>query len=618
MIDDPRKEALAAAAAELDAVAARSDGFHELDDAVRAAVRAATGSTDGTDEDRPELPWFQDALDAVAYRLRVGDRNTDFEPFMILADGTTDPVRVPDQPDDRIGGWARLHAATTHQALRARLAHLVVHADRVVTGKARVDLADAAAADYLATPTDWGMGLDHADALLAAAGLAKQFGLRARRDEALRAITRAARLELDQDQPGAGMVLGLTHYLVLQNDAPPAVDDLLIAARETWAANVHNLDDVIAQQIVRAGPDPVRKAALTAERVQAWLDAAAADGGVRRAVFLQTAVQHAAASGDAALRRTATERLQELTLDDLGMTSFRTGLILRGEQVADAIRPITDATGWQDALDRWALTGPPTGDAAENRKAADEHVKTSISAIFPHVMYGGDGLPRFEPKTDDERADYFLTQQETLHLQLKSQLVTEALLRIPAAHGLPSLDELAAYFARNPLVSTRLAYSLARAFHRWWAGDHEGAALAAAARTETLARELLLAKNHPLYRLQREQKPGQYPGLGYLLSTLADEGLLTDSWHRYLRTALAGPAGWNLRNELDHGFLDDVGAIEAAVMLQCAAHLAVIPLVLKASAEAARTPDDAVPAQPDGEGGPTDPPIDDAGSPGAT
>ncbi len=234
------------------------------------------------------------------------------------------------------------------------------------------------------------------------------------------------------------------------------------------------------------------------------------------------------------------------------------------------------------------MIGPPTGDATENRKAADHLMKTSLSAVFAPAMYGGDGLPRFAPQTDEERGDYFLTQQETFHLQLQSPLVAEALMRIPSSHGIPSQPELAAHFARNPLISETLAFSLARALLRWWAGDHEGAALAAAARTETLARELLLARNRPLYRLQREQKPGQYPGLGYLLSALADEGLIDDSWYRYLRTALAGPAGWNLRNELDHGFLDDVGAVPAAVMLQCAAHLAIIPLVLNARTEAQR------------------------------
>jgi hypothetical protein len=71
---------VAATAAALDAAAAGADGFYELDDAVRAAVRDATGTVEGTTPDRPDLPWLQDALDAVSYRLRVGERTTDFEP----------------------------------------------------------------------------------------------------------------------------------------------------------------------------------------------------------------------------------------------------------------------------------------------------------------------------------------------------------------------------------------------------------------------------------------------------------------------------------------------------------------------------------------------------------
>lgn len=261
-------EALTDAAAALDAAAVSTGGHYELEDAIRASIRAAT--------DSHEMPWLQDALQAVTYRLRVGDKTTDFEPYLILADGTTDPPRIDAQPDERIERWARLQAATTQPVVRSRLAHLIVNSERAITGKARVDLANAAAADYLATPLGWGAGLDRADALLAAAGLAKQFGNRARRDQALAAITDSARDELAQAQPAAGIALALTHYLVLQIDAPADVDNLLAQARVTWAADIHNLDEVIGQQILRAAKDPARKAALAEERVRAWLDAATA------------------------------------------------------------------------------------------------------------------------------------------------------------------------------------------------------------------------------------------------------------------------------------------------------------------------------------------------------
>ncbi len=34
-------------------------------------------------------------------------------------------------------------------------------------------------------------------------------------------------------------------------------------------------------------------------------------------------------------------------------------------------------------------------------------------------------------------------------------------------------------------------------------------------------------------------------------------------------TVTCNPAGWNLRNELSHGFIDDVGASIAAMLIQC-------------------------------------------------
>lgn len=96
-----------------------------------------------------------------------------------------------------------------------------------------------------------------------------------------------------------------------------------------------------------------------------------------------------------------------------------------------------------------------------------------------------------------------------------------------------------------------------------------------APRVETLARGLLLAVNTPIYRLQRQQAPGQYPGLGFLLDQLRTIGL-TEDWYRNLLTILTHAAGLNLRNELAHGFMPDLDRGNSALMLQCAAHLALM------------------------------------------
>ncbi|MEU7529280.1 hypothetical protein AB0A74_26380 [Saccharothrix sp. NPDC042600] len=61
---------------------------------------------------------------------------------------------------------------------------------------------------------------------------------------------------------------------------------------------------------------------------------------------------------------------------------------------------------------------------------------------------------------------------------------------------------------------------IGRAFARFWAGDTEGAAFTITPRIEALARNLLVESDAGIYRVQRNQAPGQYPGLRFLLDKL--------------------------------------------------------------------------------------------------
>lgn len=154
-------------------------------------------------------------------------------------------------------------------------------------------------------------------------------------------------------------------------------------------------------------------------------------------------------------------------------------------------------------------------------------------------------------------------------------MIAEALERIRERHGIPTVADLAAHFLRNPIVPVHLAAALARSLQRYWAGDTEGAALTVLPQIEALARNLLLVENVGIYRRQRGQTPGQYPGLGFLLDAIAQDR--NASWHRFLRTFLASPSGINLRNEVLHG-LAQVGLVNAALLLQAAGYLAVLTL----------------------------------------
>ncbi len=567
----------------LDELALEADGAWTLEHQLRNLVGGIHKAGFADDSVASELVAC--ALDAVMYRLRFVEGRTSFAPFLTFADGTTQPAHVEAQASEVVARWKALFVDATSAVWRSRLGHLLVASGRLV-GRERVDVADAAIAGYLSIGSEWGQGLDGIDALRAALALSRQFRLTERRAEVLSAIVAAVESALKDSEPKAGIVLGLTRTLVDQPDAPGDVDALLDRARGAFADDPHRHDDVIAQQLHRARSDPVRRSELWRSRVDAWLDAGEREEGMRRAVFLQTAVEHAASSGDRELRQRATARMQLLTIGELGLESVSTSMVLRGEDIARAVRPVTDAPDWRSGLVALAGMGPPTGNTAENRRVVEAQGDEFVfSALFPITKVGGDGLIRFTAETDEERAEYRLSQHEIFNLQMQAPLAAEALLRFPSHHDLPSVDELAAHFAASPVVDMSLGLGLARSFHRWWAGDFEGAAFTVVPRIETLVRNLLLGVNEGIYRLQRQSTPGQYPGLGYLLGVLRAHGL-DESWHRYLSTLLVNPTGMNLRNELLHGFVGDVDLVVSALFLQVSVYLTCLGLSSSPSNEA--------------------------------
>lgn len=604
---------LRAVASQLDLAAADAQGMWDVESAVRRLINER--SVDNPQRDSLEWLLLTAALDAVEYRLSFEDGRCELVPHLKFADGTSQPPAVDAQPPEVVDRWRGLRVAVHHRVWRSRLGHLLT-ASRHVGGRDRVQCAADAVGDYLETPNELSLGMGRVDELRAALALTKQFGLRQPKVDVLDAMIATVQEALTDRPDAAGITLGLTHVLVGERDAPVELDALLDRARTLYGGDIHRLDDVFEQQLARPAAEAGR-AQLWAERVGAWLDAAAACDDVRRAHLLQMAVELASRSGNRELRRKATARLQELTLDDLGLVGVSTEMIVRGEDIARAVLSVTAAPDWAGALDAFALLGPPTGDVTQNRRTVEEHAREFVlSKLFPVTQFGSDGLPRFTAASDKERAEYDLAQQETFQLQFQRRLVAEALLRFPSHHPLPTLQELATHFSRNHLIDQPLAQAIARAFLRWWAGDYEGAGLTIAPRIETLARNLLLATNAPLYRLQRDRAPGQYPGLGYLLEQLRSLGY-SESWYRYLYTLLANPAGPNLRNEMAHGFIDNLDLVTAALLLHCAANLALaepgvgVPVAAERPESGGEDADEAAPTT---DGSPTGdvPPVGEA------
>jgi hypothetical protein len=73
---------------------------------------------------------------------------------------------------------------------------------------------------------------------------------------------------------------------------------------------------------------------------------------------------------------------------------------------------------------------------------------------------------------------------------------------------------------------------------------------------------------------------------------------LDESWYRFLHNFLASVVGANIRNELLHGFMDEISEPTSALILTAALYLAVA-IELAAPSEAAASEE-----TPDGAGSP--------------
>jgi hypothetical protein len=296
------------------------------------------------------------------------------------------------------------------------------------------------------------------------------------------------------------------------------------------------------------------------------------------ATHLKKALERATAFGRPDLIERAAAALQSVSKAKLGLMSISASTTLSDEEVEDLIAPITERSDWKESLLAFVVVyGPATGDVTRNREqAAEQAAQFVLATLFPKELIGSDGLPRFKPQTDEDRAEMALADQESYQLQTWSRLLAHALVGVARKHGTPSEEEVAEFFVTRPLIDGQLAAALARVLVRFWTGDYEGAAFTAAPRVENPARELVIAVDAGVYRLQRENRPGQYPGLGSLLVILRDRGL-DESWYRMVHTVCSNPAGgWNIRNEIGHGFVDNVQAPVAAVLIQALLYLSLL------------------------------------------
>ncbi|WP_381565346.1 DUF4209 domain-containing protein [Streptomyces eurythermus] len=551
--------------------AAQSPSKFEAARALRTALLSRMPSDSPVDE-ISDLP-IKAALWAFDYKIFV-ERDNNRQRVVVESrfhgpSGEADPPKVASVAEEVVEVWHALTLKVTSPWGLARLQHLLFERR---FGRTH-EYAIAAAKSYLAAATKWEIGLDRTALLSIGLRVARSVNSSGQAHLIVHQLIRDARQELSGNGQRPGVFMRLMESILAERNPPSGVDDLLKDAFSVYTDPFFR-DDILRCQISRASGSEAKRG-LWENLVEVWNEAANHSKGIVRAAHLKKALECAEESQDRELIERAAASLQNLRKDDLGLATFTASTSMDGAEIERLLAPVERAGNWQNALlGLYQIYGPATGDLAQNKARVEQHAREfALSGLFSKELLGGDGLPRYRPQSDGDRDAMALAEQESYNTQIFAPILAMALSRIADIYGIPSESELAEFFTQAPLTDEDLAHALARAFIRYWMGDAEGAAFTVIPRLETIVRNLVIAMDRGVYRIQRDQKPGQYPGLGYLLDILKDHGM-DESWHRCALTVCANPAGgWNIRNEVAHGFIMNVGMPPAAVVLQLAVYL---------------------------------------------
>ena len=533
--------------------------------------------------------WLMTAFDYHLAR-RVGDER-DRLPFgdAMSGDGWRYPTPVAELPEEVVALWASAADRVQVAAPRARLHHLLFergHGNKGEHGR-------EAAAAYLALGTGTWSRLARANCLHWAVTLSKRVGDRQEAAKAYPTLVALAAESLAQESPEPGVALHALEVLAFEDTENAQLPGLLERAREAYRNDPWNTSHTIRIQEQVYKGDKAQREQLRRETVEAYhRHADQFPPGLMRMAFLEDAAKLANQHGLPDLAEKATAAMQEMSIDDLGLISATVEI---PTEIVDAqVAGCLEKDSLAQALEALAGYEPPTGDLDRNLQSTEQIAKQApLSTLVATKHVGRDGLASYTASSDADRLDEQLAGVEVIGFGLGGEITARVLEGVLRRFG-PSDEDIAALLQRQPHVSADIVQALARALLAFQAGRYEEAATVAMPRIESLVRALCQEKGVLRYRVQRDQRQGpstrgQYPQLGALLGEV--KPWMDPSWYRYLWTFLVSPFGPNYRNELLHGYVDDVTRIAAALTILAALRLALIPL----SAEAIQSDETAEP-----------------------
>ncbi|WP_166659131.1 DUF4209 domain-containing protein [Labedaea rhizosphaerae] len=538
---------------------------------------AAAGATAGWHEISGALQADREAADvdaiATAFDYRMSEAGEDAESVFASAwtiGGKTYPAPPSALPTSVADLWEKVSERASSSPVRARLHDLLFTLRRQPR---HIHAEPACVAYQELSKQDW-IPLYRALALVRTLDIARQMGRDDLAQSAVEQMITDAREYIKDAEWHPGVSMRLVDRLVAEKKPPDEVDDLLAAARARYAADPHIEVEVATLQRRRAKGDTAELERIDREIAAIWLAAAENSSGIQKVGHLTPAIEYARNHGHNDMADQATRTLQSIESDELEMQSFRSTIDVPREKIDQWIDRFADHD-WRTGLLHFSRGDgghPPSGHIDNNRAQVDVlRQEAPLLSMTTRVMLGGDGLPRWQPQNDDDRELQQLAFVESFTMRVCAPLFDQALLAIGARHN-PSREELEGLFAERPAVTPDIARVLADSLLRFWSGDHEACAYLLAPKIETMLRNLARGLDEAVYQTQRSNTPGKYVGVGVLLRILGKRGL-DESWGRYLAMLLSSPMGFNIRNELAHGFFEDIPRPLVALLIQAALYV---------------------------------------------
>jgi hypothetical protein len=373
-------------------------------------------------------------------------------------------------------------------------------------------------------------------------------------------------------EPGVALILIEAALELPPAERPEGLDEVLQQVKTRYQADPYIVQSTTELQAALTRDDPEQERALNAEAVERFRQAAGEASGILRVAHLQHALELARQYGLREQMDELRRELQEVRPEDLDLKEVSAEIALPTEQIERLIERVSAGEDWPDCLERFAaLYGPPSGRHDKNVELIHElKARSPLLFMIPHVEFGPEGTTLRELRTEDEHVEGALAQHERNGIVIWSLIAADALAQILERHGEPSEAQLADFFETS-LIPADLAKQLAHGAVLFTRGAYDDAAHALVPRIEHAIREICRRAGLVVSREPIGPDPGGVRPLGHLLAAL--EGILDESWRRYLVNSLTEPLGVNLRNRIAHGLIGEAQAHDAALLIHVATFL---------------------------------------------